>query len=162
MTPHLEQRLQQIALDNGYSWPAGEIAHAMRLAYQAATVWHSPDVLPNVKRFGSGFFYVAVKRSNGKTYTFPAVYLNEMGLICEGITSEGLSGNRWNIEAGVDIEDDIASGWFDFKTHADYDDYYQALLGETDELIAWAEAPVFDGRVEHWSVQPKEQPNERD
>lgn len=32
MTPHLEQRLQQIASENGYSWPAGEIAAAMRQA----------------------------------------------------------------------------------------------------------------------------------
>lgn len=36
MTPHLEQRLAQIAAENDYSWPAGEIAHAMRLAAAAA------------------------------------------------------------------------------------------------------------------------------
>lgn len=36
MTPHLEQRLAEIAEREGYNWPAGEIAHAMRLGAEAA------------------------------------------------------------------------------------------------------------------------------
>lgn len=160
MTPHLEQRLQKIAEDNGYSWPAGELAAAMRMAAEAATVWYSPDVLPNVKRRDWEFFYVAVRRSNGNVYVFPAVFLNEMRLSWEGITAQGASGNRWMVEPGDD--DDFASGWFDFKTHADYDDYYMQLLHEEDELVAWSEAPAFNGKVEHWHVTPPQEPrNER-
>ena len=102
--------------------------------FDRLSVWYSPDTLPNVNRGGSGFFYVAVKRSNGKICVFPAVYLNEMELKWEGTASETVSGNRWISEAGD--EHDIASGWFDCKEHADYDDYYQPLLEESDELVA--------------------------
>ena len=148
MTTTLEQRLQQIADENGYGL---EIQHAMRLAAEAATKWYSPDVLPNVKRGDSGFFYVAVKRSHGGTYVFPAVFLNEMELAFED-GSEPESGNRCLFEASD--ESCLCSGWFDFKVHADYDDYYMPLLDESDELVAWSEAPVFSGKYEHWTTQP--------
>lgn len=46
MTPHLEQRLAKIAADNGYSWPAGEIAAAMRMAAEAALEWFPVDSAP--------------------------------------------------------------------------------------------------------------------
>lgn len=59
MTPNLEQRLQQIAEAQGYSWPAGEIAHAMRLAaantgkLEAAIIRHE-SAAQEAKRLKAG------------------------------------------------------------------------------------------------------------
>ena len=116
----------------------------------APAIWNSPDITPNVKRGGSGFFVVAVRRSNGKIYTFPAAYLNKMELSFEdcSVPESGYGCVFEETEDGA-----ICSGWFDWKTHADYDDFYQVLL-EDGELVAWAELPAFSGQVTQQSPAP--------
>lgn len=46
MTPHLEQRLMEIAAREGYE-PASEYVHAMRLAVAAAFEWLPMESCPN-------------------------------------------------------------------------------------------------------------------
>lgn len=117
----------------------------------APAIWNSPDIIPNVKRGGSGFFVVAVRRANGKIYTFPAAYLNKMELSFEdcSVPESGYGCVFEETEDGA-----ICSGWFDWKTHADYDDFYQVLLEDGEELVAWACLPVFGGQVAQQSPAP--------
>lgn len=118
--------------------------------HPAPATWNSPGIIPNVKRGGSRFFVVAVRRANGKIYTFPAAYLNKMELSFEdcSVPESGYGCVFEETEDGA-----ICSGWFDWKTHADYDDFYQVLL-EDGELVAWAELPAFSGQVTQQSPAP--------
>lgn len=63
MNEHLEQRLQQVAEDRKYQWPAGELAEALRLGAKAALEWLPIDTIPT-----DVFVDVWIKSKSNKDY----------------------------------------------------------------------------------------------
>lgn len=114
---------------------------------QAGGVWRHPDELPPVEQGGAGWFWVAVRRAhNGKVYSFPATYLNRFKFENDDDPVERPSlGNRWSI-IPPDESDEcyaLATGWHDPKEHSEYSAFYESLLQDSDELVAWREVAAF-------------------
>lgn len=111
--------------------------------------WNHPDIAPSVKAGFSRLLVVAVRRNDGKVCSFPAHYLNRVELCFE---DQGeTSGNWWTHEYGEEMM--IATGWHDYH---ELDDYYEPLLNDGAELLAWCEMPQFGGQIEaaQQPVQP--------
>ena len=107
-----------------------------------ATGWILPsERLPPVPEGGSHTVLVTVQRTNGKRYSFPAVYCNRFELTWN---DGGVAGEGPGYEVTVDEEGEIqlASGWFTVTEHDDEDDWYEALLDAGDTLIAWQPIPA--------------------
>lgn len=112
----------------------------------AQSVWNKPNELPPVAVGHQGWFWVAVRRAhNGKVYSFPATYLNNMLLSNEFGDHEARSGNHYSY--GPLDEDEgcfPATGWHDAQEHGEYDCMYSPLLTEDDdELVAWRAVPDY-------------------
>jgi len=121
--------------------------HVLSMAKQQQ--WNHPDIAPSVKAGFSRLLVVAVRRNDGKVYSFPAHYLNRVELCFE---DQGeTSGNGWTHEYGEEMM--IATGWHDYH---ELDDYYEPLLNDGAELLAWCEMPQFGGQIEaaQQPVQP--------
>ena len=102
--------------------------------------WQHPDALPPVGPGQQGWFWVAVRRAEGRIYSFPATYLNAMvALTGDNCDQEGSRGNRYHHgPVGEDEGTFLATGWHDAKEHYEYSGFYSPLLdSDEDELIAW-------------------------
>lgn len=121
-----------------------------------AMAWHGPDKLPDVAPGDMGWFWVAVKRANGKTYSFPASYLNGMLLSDEhGSHDEPRAGNRYSYGAADEDEGSFqATGWHSAQEHSEYDNVYMPLLSDDDELLAWLAVADFTQQATSAEVGP--------
>src|SRR5690606_24951328 len=61
-----------------------------------SVAWRHPDEIPAVPPGRSGYFWVAVRRRDGRIYSFPAQYLNAMLLRDEWGDDTERSGNRFH------------------------------------------------------------------
>jgi len=114
--------------------------------------WRPPTDVPAVVYGGCADYWVAVRRkNNGKVYSFPATYLNEMGLTNDDDEPliDILQGNHWiELPPVGDEFTMLATGWYSAKQHMG-DDMYTPLLDSTDELVAWREvAPYTDAAID--------------
>lgn len=113
--------------------------------------WHAADETPPVPKGGHRSFVIAVRRGHdGKTYTFPAVYLNAMPLEFDD--------DERPIEAESDADGlTLVSGWRTEMEHHSFDTAYYPLDLDhgKDVLVGWTELP-------QWQVVPRvedKQPN---
>ncbi|AZB55019.1 hypothetical protein EBL89_06725 [Cereibacter sphaeroides] len=87
---------------------------------------------------------VAVRRAENerKVSTIPALYLNGYPLhMEEGCEEEGCTGCG---DAGDGDGCPCTGFYVEAYGGGDYDEYYEPLLRIGDELVAWAEIPVFE------------------
>lgn len=132
--PQTDSRMLGLALD-----AAIEALASAPQPPSGGEVWQHPDTLPPVESGQYGWFWVAVRRTNGRVYSFPATYLNAMVLTDENGDQEESRGNRYH-HGPVDQDDGTfeATGWHDAKEHSEYSAIYLPLLdSDKDELIAW-------------------------
>ncbi|MGV8959238.1 MAG: hypothetical protein ACOH1V_02465 [Stenotrophomonas sp.] len=104
-----------------------------------ADAWQGPDEIPDVQHENMEWFWVSVRRANGRIYHGPASYLNSMLLYDEnGDADEPRDGNRYSYGAADGDDGSFrATGWHDAKEHSEYDSIYLPLLADGDELVAW-------------------------
>lgn len=134
MTPHLEQRLAEIAAEKGYH-PASEYVHAMRLAAEAALEWQ-PIETAQVNR------------------TVLLIYRNACGKWRKIIA---VNASRFAIEVSEDCEGGeyrednesyyLPAGWYERSDNNEDCQYFS--VDDRAELVGWM--PL-----------PKEPSNERD
>lgn len=136
---------QQIAFIESIRDRLLALANSSRNGGSDAVAWHSPDDLPQVSPGDMGWFWVAVRRANGRTYNFPASYLNTMLLSDEnGTADEPVVGNRYSHGAADEMEGSFpATGWHSAQEHSEYDNVYMPLLSDGDELLGWRAVDDF-------------------
>lgn len=90
------------------------------------------DRLPETEKDSDTTMIVAVKRArNGKTYVFPAEWLNEKLLNNEDPQPD-------------DPEDGLPfTGWYSLEPHSDFEQYWEPLIqsGSGDEVTHWQILP---------------------
>lgn len=121
---------------------ASPVAAAAAVKGLADSVWFRPGVAPEIPRGTERSFIVAVRRArNGKTYSFPAIYLNAYPLLYE--SGDCPKGNGC---AGDGCDDGCpTTGWYSESSDGDYDSNYTRLhLDAGDEFLAWSAIPQFD------------------
>lgn len=108
--------------------------------------WRHRDEVPAVKAGELQWFWVAVRRDDGRIVSMPAAYLNALGLDNDDDPiEEPQQGNRYRYDVPDEDEDHcmIASGWHDARSHGEYDALYLPLLTDKEELIAWMPMPEY-------------------
>lgn len=120
-------------------------AEQAKVEQAVAPGWNAPDVDPVINAGTDKDFIVAVRRQhNGKVYTFPATYCNDLPLMSDD--PKDADGAGWTQrEAGEDDEDgDVyITGWFDIRSDAEYENRYHPALQKGDELVAWREIEAY-------------------
>ena len=121
-----------------------------------ALAWHGPDDLPDVSLGDMGWFWVAVRRANGRTCNFPASYLNTLLLSDEnGTADKPVVGNRYSHGAADEMDGSFpATGWHSAQEHSEYDNVYMPLLSDGDELLAWRAVEDFPIKATSAEVGP--------
>lgn len=116
-------------------------------AIETAPNWQPADAIPDLQAGTDRYFQIAVKRLNGKVYSYPALYGNSLALSSEDTEPSGNSGNRWRWhflpEHLADEGDMGVTGWYDAKSSSEYDSCYCPALDKDDELMGWHELPQY-------------------
>lgn len=108
--------------------------------------WIAASVTPDVAKGCDKYFWVTVRRQDGKLYSFPATYANALPLLSEDARDN--SGPGWSQRALSEDENDEGdieiTGWYDHKcdTSGEYDRVYQPVCSRGDELVAWMHGPA--------------------
>lgn len=115
---------------------------------ESVVTWNPGNTVPKVPSGDEQYFLVAVRRKHelGKVWSFPAQFLNNKLLCCVG-EPRASAGNGW-IQVLCDEGEDAdirVTGWhFENSTpDGEYDNEYRPMLGDGDELLAWAEIPQY-------------------
>ncbi|WP_411887398.1 hypothetical protein [Hydrocarboniphaga effusa] len=110
-----------------------------------ALIWNHTGI-PAIPQYTDRSFIVAVRRDNGKVFTFPAVYCNQYPAHAR-CAPKAREGNGWKQElAPDDIGDEgdiLMTGWYDERSDDEYGSTYEPMLGDGDALIAWAAIPSY-------------------
>ena len=113
-------------------------------------LWHSPNELPQVEKFGSELFWIAVKwrRKTGsepKVSVFLAHYFNKpLDLDSDGEPSDP------DPHVNPDGEYVEAIGWHSKYEHYEFSGFYEAIsFNENYQMLGWAEyvPPAWNGEV---------------
>lgn len=120
-------------------------AEQAKVEQTIAPGWNAPDVDPVVKPGNDKYFIIAARcQRDGKVYTLPATYCNDLPLMSED--PDDAKGNGWSQRLAGENDEDcdiLITGWYDVRSHSEYDNMYSAALRSGDELVAWREIEAY-------------------